>query len=75
MSTTTSYRPFGVTILAILAGIAGVLAVVHFFQALAILPYFIGPFAVILFYCRLPGVRSAFGRDQSIFAQQNRRQA
>ena len=37
-------RPFGVTVLAILAGIAAVLAGVHTFQALGILPYVIGGF-------------------------------
>mgnify|MGYP001175548012 FL=1 len=42
MSATTKHRPFGATVLAILAGIAAVLAVVHLLQALAILPYFIG---------------------------------
>ncbi|HEY54418.1 MAG TPA: hypothetical protein G4N94_13290 [Caldilineae bacterium] len=39
-------RPFGVTLLAILAGIAAVLAVLHFLQALGIFPYMIGPIAV-----------------------------
>jgi len=34
-------RPLGVTILAVLAGVALVLAVVHFLQALGILPYFV----------------------------------
>lgn len=37
------HRPFPVTILAILAGIAAVLAVFHFLQALGIIPYFVGP--------------------------------
>jgi hypothetical protein len=41
--TTTQKRPFVATILAIGAGIAGVLAVVHALQALGILPYFLGP--------------------------------
>ncbi len=36
-------RPFGVTVLAILAGIAGVLAAIHALQALGIVPYIIGP--------------------------------
>jgi hypothetical protein len=36
-------RPVGVTILAILAGIAAVLAAVHALQFLGILPFFIGP--------------------------------
>jgi hypothetical protein len=35
-------RPFGVTLLAILAGVAAVLAGVHALQALGILPYMIG---------------------------------
>ncbi len=39
-------RPFGVTLLAILAGIAAVLAVLHFLQALGIFPYMIGPIAI-----------------------------
>ena len=41
-STRVEHRPFGVTVLAILAGIAAVLAGVHALQALGILPYFIG---------------------------------
>ena len=36
-------RPIGVTILAILAGIAAVLAVIHALQFLGIIPFFIGP--------------------------------
>ncbi len=36
-------RPFPVTLLAILAGIAAVLAAIHALQSLGILPYFIGP--------------------------------
>jgi hypothetical protein len=36
-------RPIGVTILAILAGIAAVLAAIHALQFLAIIPFFIGP--------------------------------
>ena len=39
-------RPFGVTLLAILAGIAAVLAAIHFLQAIGILPYMIGPIAI-----------------------------
>src|SRR6266496_1978371 len=35
-------RPFGVTILAILAGIAAVIAAVHALQFLGIIPFFIG---------------------------------
>jgi len=39
-------RPIGVTVLAGLAGVALVLAVVHLFQAIGFLPYFIGPVAI-----------------------------
>lgn len=39
-------RPIGVTILAVLAGAALVMSVVHFAQALGILPYFVGPVAI-----------------------------
>lgn len=39
-------RPFGVTVLAILAGIAAVLAGVHLLQSLGILPFFIGEYTV-----------------------------
>ena len=39
-------RPFGVTVLAILAGIAAVLAGLHLLQSLGILPYAIGPYSV-----------------------------
>jgi hypothetical protein len=39
-------RPFGVTVLAILAGIAAVLAGIHALQAIGLFPYFIGPFTV-----------------------------
>jgi len=39
-------RPFPVTILGILAIIAGVFAVVHALQALGILPLFLGPYKV-----------------------------
>jgi hypothetical protein len=47
MSTATmKERPIGVTILAILAGVAALFAIVHALQALGIIPYFIGPFAV-----------------------------
>jgi hypothetical protein len=42
-------RPIGVTILAILAGIAAVLAGVHALQALGIFPYMIGKFSVHAF--------------------------
>ena len=39
-------RPFGVTVLAILAGLAAVMAGVHALQALGIFPYVFGPFSV-----------------------------
>jgi hypothetical protein len=39
-------RPLSVIVLAILCGVALVLAVVHLLQALAIVPYFIGPIAI-----------------------------
>jgi hypothetical protein len=39
-------RPFGVTVLAILAGLVAVLSGVHALQALGIFPYVIGPFRV-----------------------------
>jgi len=42
-------RPFGVTILAILAGLAAVLAAVNALQALGIFPYFVGEFKVHAF--------------------------
>lgn len=45
-ATAPKHRPFGVTLLAILAGIAAALAAIHLLQALAILPYFIGEHAV-----------------------------
>ena len=38
-------RPLGATILAVLAGVALLLAIVHLLQALGIVPYFIGPIA------------------------------
>ena len=42
-------RPFGVTVLAVLAGVAAALAAVHALQALSIIPYFIGPVTVRAF--------------------------
>jgi hypothetical protein len=39
-------RPFPVTVLAILAGVAAVLAAIHALQGFGILPYFIGPATV-----------------------------
>jgi hypothetical protein len=38
-------RPFGVTVLAILGGIAGVIAAYHTLQYLHILPFWLGPMA------------------------------
>ena len=43
-------RPIGVTILAILAGIAAVLAAIHTLQFLKILPFFIGPTGYTVHY-------------------------
>ena len=40
-------RPFPVTILAILAGIAGVLAIVHCLQALGLFSPFLGPLNIV----------------------------
>ncbi len=42
-------RPVGVTILAVLAGVAAVLAAIHALQALGIFPFVIGPFQVHAF--------------------------
>ena len=42
-------RPFGVTLLAILAGIAAALAAIHALQSLGILPFVLGPFKVHAF--------------------------
>jgi hypothetical protein len=42
-------RPFGVTSLAILAGLAAVLAGVHALQSLGIIPWVLGPFTVHAF--------------------------
>jgi hypothetical protein len=42
-------RPFGVTVLAILAGAVAVMSAIHALQALGILPYFIGEFTVHAF--------------------------
>jgi len=42
-------RPFGVTVLAILAGIAAVLAGVHALQSLGIIPFALGPFEIHAF--------------------------
>jgi hypothetical protein len=39
-------RPIGVTILAVLAGSNAVLAVLHFLQAVGILPYVVGPVSI-----------------------------
>ena len=42
-------RPFGVTVLAILAGAIAVLSGIHALQALGLFPYVIGPFTVHAF--------------------------
>ena len=42
-------RPFGVTVLAILAGIAAVLAAVHALQSLGIIGFALGPFTIHAF--------------------------
>ena len=42
-------HPFGVTLLAILAGLAAVLAGIHALQSLGIFPYMLGPFSVHAF--------------------------
>jgi hypothetical protein len=42
-------RPFGVTVLAILASLAAILAGIHALQSLGILPFFIGRFTVHAF--------------------------
>jgi hypothetical protein len=42
-------RPFGVTVLAILAGAVAVLSGIHALQSLGILPFVIGPFTVHAF--------------------------
>jgi len=42
-------RPFGVTVLAVLAAIAAILAGIHALQALGIFPYILGPFSVHAF--------------------------
>jgi len=42
-------RPFGVTVLAILAGALAVLSGVHALQSLGILPFVIGPFKIQAF--------------------------
>lgn len=41
-ATPAKHRPFGATLLAILAGLAAFMAAVHLLQSLGILPYFIG---------------------------------
>jgi hypothetical protein len=47
MSVSTAVkRPIGVTILAILAGVAALLAAYYLLQSLGILPYSIGPYSV-----------------------------
>lgn len=45
-ATTPKHRPFGATLLAILAGLAAFMAGIHLLQSLGILPYFIGEYSV-----------------------------
>jgi hypothetical protein len=57
--TSSRSRPFGVTVLAIVAGILTFFAAVHTLQALGIIPYFVGPFAIrsfSLFYAIMWGL-------------------
>jgi hypothetical protein len=57
--TSTHSRPFGVTVLAVLAGVLAFFAAVHTLQALAIFPYFVGPFSIrsfSLFYAIMWGL-------------------
>ena len=42
-NSTSTHRPLGATVLAILAGIAAVFAGIHLLQSLGIIPYVIGP--------------------------------
>jgi hypothetical protein len=42
-------RPFGVTLLAILAGLLAILSGIHALQALGLFPYMLGPFTVHAF--------------------------
>jgi hypothetical protein len=42
-------RPFGVTVLAVLAAIAAVLAGIHALQSLGIFPFMLGPFSIHAF--------------------------
>jgi hypothetical protein len=44
-ATSTKKRPFGVTVLAVLAGLLAVMAGIHTLQSLGILPFFIGDFS------------------------------
>jgi hypothetical protein len=60
MATTSHHhRPFGVTVLAVLAGLLAFFAAIHTLQALAILPYVLGPFSIrsfSLFYAIMWGL-------------------
>lgn len=49
LSSQVKERPIGVTILAVLAGIAAVLSAIQALQFLGILPFFIGPVAIRTF--------------------------
>ena len=46
MSASTTKRPIGVTVLAVLAGVLAVLAGIHALQSVGLLPFVIGPFKV-----------------------------
>jgi hypothetical protein len=45
----TASRPFPVTILAVLAGLAAIVAIIHTLQYLHLLPFFLGPVAFFTF--------------------------
>lgn len=46
---TTKSRPIGITIIAILAGLAAVMAIIHTLQMLHLFPVFLGPVAFFTF--------------------------
>ena len=46
---TTKSRPLGITIIAILAGLAAVMAIIHTLQMLHLFPVFLGPVAFFTF--------------------------
>jgi hypothetical protein len=45
----TRHRPFGITILAILSGIAAIISAIHTLQYLHLLPVFVGPMTFFTF--------------------------